>query len=115
MTGPMARPTPIRGGRGTVRAGERRGGDPRTPSRPRRARRRSPRRVTLRMGPNQAEPLSLEDLVFSTHASHKFVNAGDSCGNDSSMPDTVHVPVAHVRGPRVGGLPDAQSPKAIRT
>ena len=67
------------------------------------------------MGPNQTKPLSLEGLILSTHANHKFVNAGDPCGNGSSMPDTVHVPVARAKGPRVGGLPDAQSPKAVRS
>ena len=113
MTGPMARPTPIRGRRGTVRAGGRRGGGPRTPSRPRRARRRSPRRVARRISPNQAKPLGLEGLVLSTHTNHKLVNASDSLGNSGSVPETVQVPATHVGGPRVRGLPDAQSPEAV--
>ena len=112
MTGPMARPASIGGGGSTVRAGERRGGGPGTPSRPRRVRWRNPRRVAWRMGPDHAEPFSLEGLIFSTHASHKLVYAGHPRSNHS-MPDAVPIPDVRVRGSGVRGFPDAQSPKAV--
>ena len=113
LIGPMACPASIGGGGGTVRAGERRGGGPGTPSRPRRVRWRNPRRVAWRMGPDHAEPFSLEGLIFSTHASHKLVYAGHPRSNHSSMPDAVPIPDARATVSGVRGFPDAQSPKAI--
>ena len=100
-------------GWGTVRAGGRRGRGPRMSGRSGRIRRRGPRRASRRIGPNQGEPLGMEGLVLSTHAGHQLVNPGDPFSDSGSVPEAAHVPATVLGGPRVRGLPGAQSPKAV--
>ena len=113
MAGPVTSPAAIRGGRGTARAGGRRGRGPRTPGSSGWAKRRNPRRTTRRVSPNQGEPFGLEDLVLSAHASHQLINLGDPLSDSGSVPEAAQVPARVFGGPRVRGLSDAQSPKAV--
>ena len=110
MAGPVISPAAIRGGWGTARAGGRRGRGPRTPGSSGWVRRRSPRRTTRHVSPNQGEPLGLEGLVFSAHASHQLINLGDPFSDSGSVPEAAQVPARIIGGTRVRGFSDEQSP-----